>query len=316
MKGPIGYMKGIELSKEFFETYGRPMIKEKFPDYFERIAIGLVGEGSECFGFDDAISCDHDFLPSFCMWLTEEDVCEIGNALQSAYELLPMEFQGCRLECASIGGGKRRGVFSIDEFYRKVIGTSSVPQNWKQWFWLPQYALATAVNGEVFYDGLGTFSTVREALKKGYPRDVKLKKLAAHLALMAQAGQYNIERCVKHGEYEAAHLAIYEFVNHTMEALFLLSGRYAPYYKWRFRALSETDGYFDVYRLLCELFREHPLRQKVQIVDQICNYVLIELKRCGLTASNETYLEAQALEVSKQIRDPEIRSLHLMEYGA
>ena len=32
-------------------------------------------------------------------------------------------------------------------------------------------------NGEVFYDGLGTFSTVREALKKGYPRDVKLKKI-------------------------------------------------------------------------------------------------------------------------------------------
>lgn len=57
----LGRVSGIELAKLFYEEYGIPMIKEKFPDYESRIAVGFVGEGSERFGFDDEYSTDHDF---------------------------------------------------------------------------------------------------------------------------------------------------------------------------------------------------------------------------------------------------------------
>ena len=60
-------MKGMELSRRYFEEYGRTMIDEKLSRYREYIAAGLVGEGSECFGFDDQLSADHDFGPAFCM---------------------------------------------------------------------------------------------------------------------------------------------------------------------------------------------------------------------------------------------------------
>lgn len=53
-------MKGLELSEKYYETYGRRMIYEQFSDIADQTAVGLVGYGSECLGFDDEVSADHD----------------------------------------------------------------------------------------------------------------------------------------------------------------------------------------------------------------------------------------------------------------
>ena len=47
------YDELYKKSKKFYETYGKPMIEKNFPEYVSKIAVGLVGEGSDCFGFDD-----------------------------------------------------------------------------------------------------------------------------------------------------------------------------------------------------------------------------------------------------------------------
>ncbi len=87
-------MKGLHLSEKYFFEYGLDMLKRKFPAYAERIAAGLVGEGSDCFGYDDEVSRDHDWGPGFCLWLNAQDFNAIGDALQSEYELLPRSFAG------------------------------------------------------------------------------------------------------------------------------------------------------------------------------------------------------------------------------
>ena len=97
-------MKGLELSRRYYEEFGAAMIEEQFPDYKDRIAVGLVGHGSECFGFDDEISLDHDYGPGFCMWLTDEDEAEIGFRLFRAYSKLPREFCGVSLRERSAAG--------------------------------------------------------------------------------------------------------------------------------------------------------------------------------------------------------------------
>ena len=51
-------IRGLELSERFFGEYGLPMLQEQFPQYMDMIAAGVAGEGSDCFGFDDAISRD------------------------------------------------------------------------------------------------------------------------------------------------------------------------------------------------------------------------------------------------------------------
>ena len=66
-------MKGLEEARRYYEDFGRDMLHARFPEFEERIAVGLVGRGSECFGFDDDISRDHDFEQGFCLWLTDAD---------------------------------------------------------------------------------------------------------------------------------------------------------------------------------------------------------------------------------------------------
>jgi len=51
----------MRINKQFYEEAAAPMISRQFPAYESRIAVGVAGEGSDCFGFDDAISRDHDF---------------------------------------------------------------------------------------------------------------------------------------------------------------------------------------------------------------------------------------------------------------
>ena len=64
-------MNGLELSRAFYETHGRPMLEADFPELLPLIAVGLFGSGSECLGYDDDVSEDHDFEPGFCILLPE-----------------------------------------------------------------------------------------------------------------------------------------------------------------------------------------------------------------------------------------------------
>ena len=65
-------MKGIELCERFYHEYGAPMLDESFGDIKHLLAVGIMGSGSECFGYDDELSWDHDFEPGFCIFLPEK----------------------------------------------------------------------------------------------------------------------------------------------------------------------------------------------------------------------------------------------------
>jgi len=56
-------MKGLELARRFFTDVALPAFKEQAPDTLGSMAFGLAGPGSECYGFDDEISRDHDWGP-------------------------------------------------------------------------------------------------------------------------------------------------------------------------------------------------------------------------------------------------------------
>ena len=310
-------MKGLELSKRFYHEFGEPMLHEKFSDIMPFIAVGLVGPGSECFGYDDDVSRDHDFEPSFCIFVPDEEV--IGRKalfeLERAYAYLPKEFEGIKRSGIAPVGGRRRGVIFTGDFYFDRIGRRNGFESDMDWFGVPDFYLAEATNGEVFFDGYGEFTQIRKSLLK-MPSDVRLKKLAGHLLLAAQSGQYNYMRCIKHGERAAAQLAASEFVREITACMFLLEKRYMPYYKWSFRALSELKTFseqYDSLEFLISSQNDGDLPDiKSGVIEEISKAVINELAAQGLSKTEDSFLEAHAYEVNKMIANPAIRELNIL----
>ena len=310
-------MRGIELCRGFYEAYGAPMLHEQFPQFEEVIAVGLAGAGSECFGFDDEISRDHDFEPAFCLFLPDEDVIDRRTAflLERAYAKLPKEFGGVERLRVSPVGGSRHGVLRMDDFFREKTGHTGKITDLMAWFSVPEQGLAEATNGEVFRDDVGLFTSIRSALRY-FPPDVRNKKLAARLLLMAQSGQYNYARCLAHGEPAAAQLAAAEFVRHTLAAIFLLNERYLPYYKWQFRALRELPLLSELAQPLEFLLttgNDAPLaEQKVGTIEDIAFRIISALQAQSLTDAVCGDLEKHAYSVNDRVADSNLRNAHIL----
>ena len=103
-------MKGLELSRAYYEEYGKPMIDTQLAQYKPYLAAGLVGEGSECLGFDDELSRDHDFGPAFCLWVPEELYAKAGTEMQRAYDSLPASYKGYTRITSAQGTGRIKSV--------------------------------------------------------------------------------------------------------------------------------------------------------------------------------------------------------------
>lgn len=304
-------MKGLELSRLYYEQIGRPALEEHFPELLPQMAMGLAGEGSECFGFDDELSRDHDWGAGFCVWLDRPDYQECGAQIQAVYDALPGEWAGYPARRESPEGQGRVGVLCIQDWYARYTGTPGGPRTLDEWRRVPEAFLATAVNGEIFSDPLGRFTAIRRRLLEGYPEDLRLKKLAARAAVMAQAGQYNYPRCVKRGETAAAGLALAEFAKAAMSMAYLLNRRYAPFYKWMHRGLRGLLKLPRLYDQIEALFRAGSAAE--ELVEGICLNAAAELRRQDLSNSRDPFLLAHSAELMSRIRDMDLRKTHIME---
>ena len=312
-------MKGLELSERFYFEYGAPMLHNEFPELEEIVAVGLCGSGSECFGFDDEISKDHDFEPGFCIFIPDEAIIDEKTAfeLEKAYGRLPRSFMGYERSTVTAVGGKRHGVFRAHSFFEEKTGSPDGELSLKEWFFVPEQSLAEATNGKIFRDDLGDFTDIRKRLSY-MPEDVRLKKLAGNLLLMGQAGQYNYGRCLKRGESAAAQLSVYEFVKSAINVVFLLNKKYVPYYKWSFKALRAlsvlNELHIELEYLVSSDNNEAQIDKKIAIIEEICVKIYKELEAQNITDYKGSEAEGHAYSVNNSIKDNEIRNLHIL-YG-
>ncbi len=308
-------MKQFEKNRRFYEEHVAALIRDDFPGYEERIAIGIAGEGSDCFGYDDGISRDHDFGTGVCLWLYDEDMEKIGPALSEAYDGLVAQkersYYTDRLR-------ERRGVMSIHDFYSKILAvdcdTSGCTMTEEKWRILDHSCLATAVNGEVFRDDGGRFSRFRQLLLDYYPENVRLERIAEKMHEYSAALQVNYQRCMARRDIVAAEMCRSGGMKAAMELYFLLRKKFMPYYKWSFRALRELDGSGPFAERIEELAKlkldegawemtsYHPnrpnLNDRVVSLAEDMGYDLSEmLKESGLIEHINPYLESDVNRV-------------------
>ncbi len=307
-------ISGMELARRFYEEYGRAMIRGEFARYEDRITAGLVGRGSQCYGFDDPLSRDHDFGPDFCIWLDDDLYDEIGDKLQEAYDRLPAEFMGFKRVTAIPPDGKRVGVMRTWEFYARILDisedllskylntvreTTGESENVKntalEFFGLVDEAnLSQCTNGEIFKEGTGDFARIREGLKY-YPDHIWKRKIAQELHYSAQMGQYNYIRMLKRGEKVASEIALAGYMEHTMKLVYLLNRRYAPYYKWLHRGMADLEKaavIMDIFNAVYDMPKgDERIRMTTEIVAAIIIEELEKLDMTGGVPKEEKFLD-------------------------
>ena len=313
-------MNGLELAEKYYEAYGRPMLETKFSDIMDQAAVGLVGQGSECLGFDDAISMDHDYGPSFCIWLPRDIYVQYGAAMQAEYDALPQEFMGFSGRVAEEQGQGRVGVLCIEDFYAGILGRDTVLLTNQDWLTLSEADLATATNGKVFEDRLGKFSKIRDGLLQYYPREVWIRRLVQSMAKAAQSGQYNYARAMKRGERVTAELSLTEFIRESMKIVYLLNRKFAPYDKWMRRGMkelpigSEIGDMLDLLYTIPDpaaawegvtandyIYSLNTNDGRILIIEAVCNIIVQELNALGLSDRQDNFLQNHLETVLEKI---------------
>lgn len=319
-----GNMKGLEICERYYETYGKSMIERCCGKDTAKITAGLAGEGSQCFGFDDDISRDHDFGPGFCIWLGEEEFDKYADKLNREYENLPEDFLG--LSRRNIQDKSRLGVMRTRDFFQKYTGLEKPPENNMDWLFLRETAAAVCVNGRVFSEGDGEFTRFRKVLEGFYPEDILRKKIAARAAVMSQAGQYNLLRCLKRKDKVAAMLALAKFTESALSMIYLLNRKYMPFYKWAYRGTeslsvlkSAAEKIASTDAIISAMWTgDFDRAEKIafDLTEGVCRDTLRELKNQGMADGDDPFLQNHLREIMSGIGDEKIGSLPpIFDYG-
>ena len=301
-------MKGMELSRLYYEEVCKPVIEKEAGELTERTAVGLVGEGSECYGYDDEISRDHDFGPSCCFWLTKEDYRIYGGKLREILDSLPKSFMSFPALKMSEWGGGRRGVLNTESFYRKFTGKENGPETLDEWRMIPETNLSIVTNGSVFSDPLGEFTKIRNRLLEYYPEDIRLDKIASRCMKIAQSGQYNLGRCLKRGEFVAARIAEAEFISESIYMIYLLNKKYMPFYKWMHKDMQFLPVLGkEVHNMLDRLIGIQN-SEKPETAEKICSLIINELKIQEISENKSDFLLDHGPDIQKKISDESLRN--------
>ena len=157
---------------------------------------------------------------------------------------------------------------------------------------------------------------MRQRLLAYYPNDLRLKLIAHDCLVAIQAGQYNFGRQARRGEDLAALSCLARFSEAVAHAVYALSRRYAPFYKWAPHGLNalgpmglEIRGVLDA---ALAAWRTSNVELAGKQIERASRVLVEALHAEGLSQSEDDFLLSQAVEVNSRICDDALRAADLM----
>jgi hypothetical protein len=248
------FVKGLELSRLFYEEAVRPVLAEEFPRL--RYAAALLGTGSEVLGFDTEMSADHGWGPRFDLFLAEEDFDAARDAVKETLgQKLPHRFRGHptsftepdpsdngtqHLEARDSGPVNHKVELTTPRgfFLNYLAFDIRDEMEPADWLTFPEQKLRTVASGAVFHDEVGLEESRRRF--SYYPRDVWLYQLASVWARVGQE-EHLMGRAGSVGDEIGSALICARLVRDLMRLCFLMERAYAPYPKWFGTAFDRLD---------------------------------------------------------------------------
>jgi hypothetical protein len=231
-------VKGLELCRRYFQEVGLPALRQHFPDDVDRVACGLIGPGSDVFGFDDDISRDHNWGPRFWVVLSAPDYARVGEEMQSRLLAeLPESYEGHSIREYPAGKGATRvRVLDTQELCQSSLGYPEVPADDVAWLGIAEHKLFELHAGEVWHDPAHLLGDLRERTAY-FPEMVWRKRMAFWWEGLFFAD--NFVRSAARGDRVAEQLYLAWALFCLLRLTFMLNRQYAPYRKWLHRAFLE-----------------------------------------------------------------------------
>lgn len=230
---------GLLLARHYFREAVEPLLARWCGGV--SYAAARVGAGSDVLGLDDAMSRDHDWGLRLQLFVADADVAAVSAALDAH---LPETFRGHPTRFRFTGTAADRvgiDVGTVARFAHDRLGFDpSRGVTTPDWLSLSGQAVLEVVSGEVFADGPGELTRLREALA-WYPDDVwryvvacDWHRLDQELPLMGRAGD--------RGDELGSRVIAARLVDVVVHLAFLLSRAWPPYAKWRGTVLSRLPA--------------------------------------------------------------------------
>jgi hypothetical protein len=306
-------MNGIQISKAFWREQVKESLRSTFPEAFDGFAVGLCGHGSECLGFDDELSRDHDWGPGMFVFLRPEDFNRIGPQVHKVLVSLPDTYEGYRVhKPRKLSRGSRAGVFTFEEWLRRKCGITSDFSNVLDWLVVEDFVMRRATNGEIWHDPSDVVTGRRIQLSY-YPEDVWRKKLAVCCHMLQAHGPYNTARALQRNDELTAGMSAHLFLKRAMQMCHLLNKEYAPYFKWVFRSVLRQDWSPEFIHDLSVLGSDQGIETKLNSIDRIVhvfrsrlNSMIPEIAACTQTGPMNRFIDI-ARVINSTIEDEALR---------
>lgn len=317
LEGKPVFVKGLSLDKDYYENIGKPMLEEKYSEYLGDMLIGMCGEGSDCFGFDDGFSMDHDWGPGFYIWLENDLYNKIGGALQEAYDELPTDFRGYKRENTE-HGKSRVGVCNIDDFCSYYLGKEAYAE-WREKgrispdniLMIPEYRLAAFCNGEIFKASESKENTLirlREYISSYYDRVTSIRLLCQRMAEFGQNAQYNYPRMKNRGDNSVAMQLLHTGLRRAVQAAYILNKQYTPHDKW---LMKGTEG-FSVLKEIPELVDKITVEAARELINIADGKAVADIESQGENSAEEMIEQLATLLLTEAMRQDYIGNAKLI----